>query len=812
MAIKSHVYLSNEKKATNGFKKTRNVGGNNSDENEDEIELPKLPKASHQARVKTSYLTYSVAKRTRERERKITVPAIIDLVSINFYKRFDYDLQKTFISKYGLNIVSYENFNRTVLFTVDSIELFETFKTHLQQFYNSPTNVTWQGKEYNLIALIHDFEFHTTKKIIHSISESQSIFHLLDVYDEKSKQINNELIDYLNKTSKKFTYLPEANLLEVEKISRDEIEAIASSFDIIRSISSARTERVKPSIYGTLIRDFGFSTSADPKNIKVGIIDTGVSKLEPLSPLISTASIDLTLTSAFWDDDGHGTMVAGIIAFGSEFYKSLKDNYDSKAEIFPIKVLNSGSDSLSIIGIYNAIKEANEQYGVRIFNMSLNEPFGKKYNSSFSDYAYLLDKLAYENDILIFISAGNVSADHLKGLQDEPHVSHEYPFHFYDLNSDSPIHRCELTNIASPADSLNNITVGALAGNFENTAQFGITPASELPAIYSRKFHYDYNQKINGSDFMKSQKNKFLNKPDLVFFGGDLFDFKAGMEILRSPLSSTEKYFSRTCGTSLATPLITSIAAQILKKYPTLKTQTVKALLINSTIKPWGNNPVKFRDASLKHLIKKLVGFGMPDELDSINSNENKITFIIEEEINLEEFKVIQINLPKYILDTQNKLSVTATLCYSFLPTKNNHIGYCPLQITFGCFQNSNINSLANDNTSSNQIKPAVSWSDDFFGVENRIFSNSQKIEFTLSVDKIKALDNSFAVAIKCTGKNEIELVNQENLRKANHKFSLVLSVSELPNNKVEGKLYDAMIAINTIDAIGTMEASAEIE
>lgn len=812
MALKPHLYLSNSRNSTLGFKKSRNVGGNESEEDEEVIELSKFPNPSHQARIKESYLSYISSKRKREQERKIQVPAKIDLITINFYSRFNLDLQKKYISDYGLNVVSYENFNKSVLFTVDDLNLFETFKRHLQLFYTSPRNVTWQNTEYNLIPLIHDFEFHSTKKIIHSINETQSLFHLIDTYDDKSKLLNQALIQYLKTIEKAYKYLPEINLLEVQSLSRADIEAIASSFDIVKTITSVRAERVKPSVYGTVIRDFGFTSIVEEGNVKVGIIDTGVNKIEPLKQIVSDNSIDITATTAYWDENGHGTMVAGIIAFGSEFYESLKETYNAKADIFAIKVLTNSNDNLSVIGIVNAIKEANEKHGVRIFNMSLNEPFAKKYNSTFSEYAYLLDKLAFENDLLIFISAGNISVDHLKGLDEETHVSHEYPHHFYSLDSDSPIHRCELTNIASPSESLNNVTVGALAGNFENKAEFGKTPASELPAIYSRKFHYDYNQKVNGSDFMRSQKNKHLNKPDLVHYGGDLFDFEAGLEVLRSPMSDTEKYYSRSCGTSLATPLITSIAAQILKLYPSLKTQSVKALLINSTLKPWGNNPIIFRDVAFKGLIKKLSGFGMPNEIDSVNSNDNSITFIIEDEIKLEEFKSVQLNLPKYILETQNKLSVTATLCYSFLPVRNNHLAYCPLQITLGCFKNSTVTSLANDNTKDNQIKSAVSWSDDFFGVENRVFSNAQKIEFTLSVDKIKELGNSLAIAVKCTGKKEIETVNLSNLKNTSHKFSIVLSVSELPINKAEGKLYNEMTLINKVEVISTLEATGTLE
>ncbi|MCE9539126.1 MAG: S8 family peptidase [Bacteroidetes bacterium] len=584
---KPHLYLTNPKDLASGFKKQRNVVGNNNPE-EDEEELAKLPNSAHQTRLREAYLSFISERRVRQQERPIQVPENIDLLTIHFYKRFGFDLQKKFIQEYGLSVISYENFNRSVLFAIDNLKLFEKFKEHIQKFYTSPVNITWQRTDYYLMPLIHNLEFHTTKRIIQSTNKQQTQFSLIDLYDKKSQSIFETLKKHLDENKKTYQYLPQGGLLEVSDLTTEEVSAIASSFDIVKQITSSRVERLKPSDYGTAIRDFGFNTIPDSKNTKVGIIDTGVSKIDPLIPVLSANSIDITNTTSFWDENGHGTLVAGIVVLGSKFYLSLEENYVSNAEIVPIKVLNSGTETLSVIGIVEAIKEANERFGVRIFNLSLNDPSAKKYNSTFSDYAYLLDKLAYENDLVIFISAGNINDQHIKELQEDPHSSHEYPYHFYSPGSNSPFHRCELTNIAIPAESLNNITVGALAGNFENKAEYGITPAKEYPAIYSRKFHYDYSQLINGVGFMRSQKNKFLNKPDLVFYGGDLFDFEAGIEILRSPLQSTEKYFSRTCGTSLATPLVTSIAAQILKEYPKLKTQSVKSLLINSTITPWG--------------------------------------------------------------------------------------------------------------------------------------------------------------------------------------------------------------------------------
>ncbi|MCE9539125.1 MAG: hypothetical protein K8R85_07895 [Bacteroidetes bacterium] len=184
----------------------------------------------------------------------------------------------------------------------------------------------------------------------------------------------------------------------------------------------------------------------------------------------------------------------------------------------------------------------------------------------------------------------------------------------------------------------------------------------------------------------------------------------------------------------------------------------------------------------------------------------------MEDEIILEQFKVIPIELPKYITETENKLNITATLCYSFLPVKNNHLAYCPLQITFGFFKNLAASDLANKNITENQLKSSVSWSDDFFGVENRIFSNSQKVNFSLSAKQIRDLGNQLAIAIKCTSKSEIENANLDNLKNSKHLFSLAITISEWPFNKASGVLYNEIIAINNVENIVLSDAAGEAD
>lgn len=423
--------------------------------------------------------------------------------------------------------------------------------------------------------------------------------------------------------------------------------------------------------------------------------------------------------------------------------------------------------------------------------MSLVIPNAKKYNESFSSFAFELDKIAYEEDILLFISVGNFNSDSLKSLvEDEPHPDHEYPDFFYKPDATTIVHACEDTNICIPSESLNNISIGALAGNFEENDNSDATPNEIYPAYYTRKFHYDYSQTINTQAI--KQRNKHLNKPDFVFYGGDLFDEKSGLEILRSPLVTNDKFYGRSSGTSLAAPLITSYAAEILNEYPNLKTQTVKALLINSAKYPNKNSLPHFKDKS-ESLLKSLIGFGIPRKEGLLMNETNSITFIVENSIKVNEIIKIPIFLPKYLKRSGNKLQFDISLCYSFMPIKDNQLDYLPLHISFNLIKNiEDVKIFETANQSDYSIKNSITWSEDHFGIDNRQFSNSQFMSYRIQPTDFSKLDDMTSIVVRCLAKNEYFKSS-----KLAHNFSLVIKITEILSNINTGNLYSEMLKIN---------------
>ncbi|MES2397632.1 MAG: S8 family serine peptidase [Bacteroidota bacterium] len=797
-----HLFLKNQAATAEKFKKNRGWETKAPEEEKEKDYTPLKDRLQDADRI------FKVERRTRHNKRTISVPEHIDQVRIHFFKVFNNSLQKEFIKRYGLQPLSFYDFNKTVLFAIDNEELFKVFQSHLEQFYNSSDDHPYQGQEYNLIALIFHFECINSRKIINAYDERISSFNLIPPYSLKADKIFKALNTYLQEKKIKFIYQSESNAIEIYELPKEQIDLITDNFDIIQSVQSTRAGKVRPGRLGNVIRNFGIEIIPNKNAPLVGVIDTGVQNIDPLKPVLADFNYDLTGTAATWDSHGHGTMVAGLVAMGVEYFTDVKEKYQGKAFIVPIKVLTDSEGNFSYNDLVNTIEDAYKK-GVRLFNLSVNH-LPKRYNSIFSNYAYLLDLLSYRNDLLIFISCGNIDYERVEELYGNAHNSHTYPNYFYCLDTDSPFHRCETTNICTPSESMNNVTVGALAENFTEEDESGITPAKEYPASYTRKFHIDYNQQINGTDFSRNQKNKNLIKPDMTFAGGDLLNESAGLEVFSI---KTGEFYTRNAGSSFSTPLVTSLAAEILTAYPRLKTQTVKALLINASNSACGNNPPAFTE---KGLLRRLIGNGTPDRESVLYSNENSITFVIEDVITIEEFKLIKIKLPEYlnpnIHKSSHKLKVVGTLCYKFPPVKDNHLSYCPLHISFGIFK-PDVSDMAMKKTEDYKIKTVMTWSEDFFGIENRLLSNVQKIDYNLQPEDIGNVNNEISIAVRCTNKDEIDGQIAKNLAEGSHEFSLALTFIEMPSDKTNtNRLYNELSAINTVEVIGDIQTDIDIE
>lgn len=515
-----HVFLINESAVNPKFKRSRNIQPTG-DQQEKETLQPKLIRKSQKVKLRMLRDKFNSQQVQRNENRTILFPKVIDLIRISFFCVFNQDLIAKFYSRYGLNVIEFSNFNKTVMFEVNDRVLFRNFQLHINSVIKSPENTPYENQPFNLIALIYQFEFISSQNRMDVAQEGTFLITLISSTNQISTVQKEALFNFFEDQKLTVNFTPfSPDIIEVEKVSKLQTKLIIDNFDIIKAVLSTRVSKIRPGVYGTVRREFGFTVDV-PKNLTtVCIIDSGVNRIDPLRDVITEISYNHTSVFEYWDEEGHGTLVSGLVVLGDEFQSEIKTSYTAKAKIAIIKVLHHGDDCINIPQLLTDIRDARRKHGIRLFNMSLVIPPSKKYNEIYSQFAYELDKLAFEEDVLIFISVGNVDADYIQEMiQDENHPDHEYPAFFYKPDTTSVFHRCENTNISVPSESLNNISVGALAGNLEEGDNSDLTPNAIYPAYYTRKFHIDYNLDVITEPLRPRQRNKFLNKPDLVFEG-----------------------------------------------------------------------------------------------------------------------------------------------------------------------------------------------------------------------------------------------------------------------------------------------------
>lgn len=804
MTKNPHLKLNIKKQADPIVSHEFNYGGGNSDEEEEKNYQPMA------AAFQRSLKGYEIARQEREAQRndELEVPAYIEYIEIHFQDQFEIKkYNKAWYDNYGLEYVKFTNFNKTGLFAVIDQEKFQYFFSQIESFIEREEKQDATIEFDNKITFIDEFKLLTTADIAR-FDEVGKIM-LLDFFQfplgtEMEGQIFESLLEYLNEREISYDFKGDSKILEVYDLDDQTAKEIADNFDIIYSITSALATRIGPGELNIPKREYGFTVTAMSDLPVVGILDTGISNATPLnSIIIDDKNFNLTTESPFEDSANHGTAVAALAALGKKPYEvDFKGEIEADARLLSIKILSENQGFISIFGVLDLLGKAKVAYPeIKIFVLVTCFEQAKKLNESHSTYAYELDKYSHENDCLILICTGNnnKAADIYKDYQIEYFESEE-------------------SFLCTPADSMNNLVVGAAADNLMNAAFFGISKGREWPALYSRSSYVDIEKALKnvGKQFRKNNKNLF--RPDVIAAGGDFENDKYGfigqgekatIDVLSSDPS--ESYRKRT-GTSFSTPLVANLAARLQRNYPSLKSQTLKALVINGA----NNKLIKLENKEQEKLIPKSAGHGLIDDEMSLYSNENAITIILEDSIKKKELKVYPLNFPevyknKDLGKKQGILEVTATLCFSFEPVKDIHGAYCPLQMAFSVFKNqSSEDILKTDREIQSKLKSNLSWSQNNRYKSKPIpASNTQKISFLIDKENLEKEDSKLKLAIHCLVNDQ--LIEDNKYKNSKHPFSIVVTIEEsLKTGKERNKLYDEMVAINELENISILDIEAE--
>jgi serine protease AprX len=265
------------------------------------------------------------------------------------------------------------------------------------------------------------------------------------------------------------------------------------------------------------------------EGVGVAVIDTGVYPHADLGDRIKAFKDFIGNKPEAYDDNGHGTHVAGCIASNGTQTNGIYKGAAPGADIIGVKVLNKlGSGSLStVIEGINWCIDNQVRYGIRVINMSLGSSATQP---SSEDPVCIAVEEAWKAGIVVCAAAGN-----------------EGP---------------EERTIGSPGIDPMIITVGAI--DDKNSFKFSDYSIAEFSSR---------GPTIDG-----------LAKPDIVCPGTNIVSLRSPNSLLDKQNKSARVgtgYISLS-GTSMATPVCAGAAALILKANPNLTPDEVKANLISS--------------------------------------------------------------------------------------------------------------------------------------------------------------------------------------------------------------------------------------
>lgn len=803
MANRPHIKLNSQIQKEQVQTMRFNYGFGESQPNDTETPVNYMPMASA---FKNSLRIFrrELSKRRQERNMALAIPRNIEYIQITFQDQFDIStFYQNWRNVFGIQGVRFTNFNKEVLFAIEDTDKFEEFLSNIQRFIDKETgedpNASYEGK----VKFVQQFKLLTSEDIIQPHEDNSLLSLRLVDFPAGSSfgvEILEKLREYLGTHQIAYREYEEIKSIEVANAEESQILEIVRNFDIIHAVTSSFSTVVRPSSINTASRTYGFTipTSSIESLPIIGILDTGVSNLTPLSSIvIDTEDFNLTDSSVFIDNAvdgyGHGTAVAALAAFGRRPYnQNYRGQIHSDARLLSMKLLDGDSGTISPIETVELLKKAKNHYpSIKLFTLTICYRDHKKTNENHSSYASMLDRFAHENDCIIFICTANNNQSMSE--------NDDYSIQYFEN---------EVTNLCTPAESMNNVTIGVAADNLTNTPFQGISPGREFPTIYTRKGHIDLASS-------SAKKNDHLFKPDLIEAGGDLekdaFGIGAGNNAVIEVLSSNpSRGFYKDVGTSFSTPLAANMAAQIQGKYPSLRAQSIKALMLNAA----SLDLIRFPNTYDK-LKNRVAGNGIGQPEKSVQSTNNEVTFILEDQIKPDEMKVFPIRFPDYL--TQDDLGkkvgilrVTSTLCFSFKPVMDNHLGYCPIQMAFAFFRNHEGHEiLTKEDTIASKFKKG--WSQDNRWKRKPVpSSNTQKVSFLIGTQDLLSEANTLKLAIHCRLSPQIlSSVGYE----GNHQFSMAITIKEnLREGNQTNKLYDEIIAINEIQSITQVDTDGQIE
>lgn len=506
------------------------------------------------------------------------------------------DIGELFNVRNKLNIIGFLGFNE-IMIKIDDERDLELIEANLRKverdFYSLST-----AKAISAVTELSDV---TPYLHLHKLNETLFKIKLIDYQDydinQNAKRLLHAICERNGISLKEGQYSFNSNIYVAEVPTTDSINELLE-FDSIFSIEDMPTYTLTQD---ELEEDEIITVKKPEKGREypiVGVLDTGIAKIPQLEEWI------VEEREIYYPDEytnkTHGTMVASVLIHGDDLEGNTYTGIDGcrvfEACVYPDKNQLGIRENELIQQIEDAIRRNSH---IKIWNLSLGTS-DEASIEDFSDFGKALDSIQEECGVLIIKSVGNCE----------------------NFKVGRPRSR-----ISRSADSVRSLVVGSIA--------------------HAQGTH-DYYPVNNPSPFTRIGPGpSFLNKPDLVHFGGN-----AGMHAGRMVISGVNAFgldgkVRKTIGTSFATPRVTALAAGIFNALDEpFNALLIKALMIHNAKYP------KEMEMDISDKIK-LAGYGMPEHINNVLYNDpNEITLILQDRLERGQFiNIMDFPFPQSMVD-----------------------------------------------------------------------------------------------------------------------------------------------------------------
>lgn len=586
----------------------------------------------------------------------------------------------------GLTVLSKTGDNTLVLFSSDS-ELTE-FRRRISAYRAGPPEGRQAPSYAGLISAIRTIGEPTPNDRIGRLWRREGVSSIIDIDDAQEYTVDLELWDI------RPTALRQRRIAQIETVVAEgggevtdrytgrsiTLLRVVAPGTVIRELLTVsdvrqidlppRPDGVTAELLDLGIGDFGELPRLPDDYGQVAVLDSGFNAAHPLIITAAGESIGVPADLGVADLYGHGTRVAGIAVYGNVRACAEARLFEPEVQIHSAKIVTDEGQFHPRMLITSQMRQAityfSEQHGCKIFNVSLGDRRLIFDGVTVGTWPAVLDELSRDLDVVIVVSAGNLEYRPVNGVED--HLSN-YPHYLLEDES----------RILEPGNASLALTVGSLAHAAavppEDFYGVAVQPISQVdgPSPFTRR-----GPGVAGAI-----------KPDFVDYGGNLtFDgFSQNVRddypensVLCLNSEYLQQLFTNAVGTSYAAPLVAYKAALVARAFPNSSANLIRALLASSASVPaFAKNLMDDINADATSFV---CGYGVPDHLKAIFSDDNRVVLYTDGRIDADQFLVYEVPIVEEFSGTRGERTIKVTLAFD-PPTRHTRTDYLGNRMSF---------------------------------------------------------------------------------------------------------------------------------